>query len=272
MSIPFACPSCGAETKVPVEFQGHSVECPACGAACRPARARCPYCAEDISAFARFCRFCRTNLQTLAPTPPAPYCEWEDRNFGLWTAYWKTCWNSIAHPDAFFARMPRETGGGPPFRYMLMTAYQLWALSALPLIAAGILLSVFPLEGLPAWLGAAVLSGAGAYTLLLPLFTWTCLHILSAIYHLSARACGGRGTYSDTRRVVAYTTGAAFLCLLPYMGSMAFMAAHLIMCVYGFKHLHQISIPRSVVAFVLPGIAFALILLAGLVGFVFLLL
>lgn len=153
-----------------------------------------------------------------------------------------------------------------------MTAYQLWALSAPVLIAAGLFLWILPLKELPVWLGAAVIAAVGVYALLLPFFTWAGLHILTGIYHLSARVCGGQGTYSDTLRIFAYTTGAAFLCLIPHIGSIAFFAAHLIMCVYGFKHLHRISIGRSVVAFVLPSVAFVAIVFAALAVAIFLLL
>jgi hypothetical protein len=253
------------------ELREDSVACPACGAAAlpapSPARTRCPYCAEEIPTAARVCRFCRSNLEAAEPTPAGPYCEWEDRSLGLFPRYWLTWWNALAHPNSFFARLPRGTGNGAPIRYAVMTNLQLLIPFALLWVLIGAALWVFPIQGAPDWLGAAVIAGIGVYSALIVPLTIMGVYVLAAIYHLSARVCGGEGNFGDTLRVVAYTYGASVLGLVPYVGSVAVLAAHLIMCVYGFKYLHRISVGRSVVVFVLPTAAFVAIVIAAMIGF-----
>jgi len=97
------------------------------------------------------------------------------------------------------------------------------------------------------------------------------LYVFALIYHVGAKLCGGTGSLAETYRVLGYSWGAVMLKLVPSIGSILSLVAHVVMCVFGFARLHRISIGRSVVVLVIPTVLTILLLIGATVALVFIL-
>jgi len=240
MSVPTSCPACAAAWTVPDSLSADSIVCPSCGVTTSPAKRA----ATEQDRF---------------------YCEWEDPKLGMFAGYWTAWWRALFHPDDFFARLPRTTGLRPPTTFALMTAAQIYAPAAFVGIVVGTAFCALGTdEALSSW-GFLILGSVAAIGLLLAPLSIAGLWVLTLVYHAGARLVGGSGRISDSYRVLAYSWGAFTLKLIPTVGPLLSLAAHVSQGLHGFKHLHRISMFRALLVIAIPAVALFALLTAAIV-------
>lgn len=123
---------------------------------------------------------------------------------------------------------------------------------------------------------SSAISPFSSYTSVLimaPFSLFILVFVLAGVYHLFILLVGGKGGFRSTLKVVAYSTGAMVLEVIPYIGVPLFWFYSLYLYTIGFRELHKISTARGFVAAILPVVFliffFIAIIVLLMVGFGF---
>ena len=235
----FHCPHCNAKASA------GAADCAACGK--RMTRA-CPSCSETVAVNAPACKYCGETLSALrvaAPKAdvvfvdeprPAAGVPWEDASRGLLRRWWGT-WAAVSFsPSTFFSR-PAKAGHRWPVGFSFGLVAQ-----ALVLVAVGLLAAA----GVTAAAGQDISdrvrwSSVALFTAAIPasfLAVTIGLYATSFLWHLLAKLLGGKGSFGDTLRVVAYSGAADGWVLVPWLGAAIAPILRTVMHYHGFRQLH----------------------------------
>jgi hypothetical protein len=187
---------------------------------------------------------------------------WENRGkLGLFAAWRKTLGLALFSPSSFFGCIQGAGGFAAPFLFFLFIAllsvgletgslsllHSLWGES---LTAAGIVLPAASAEGLS--LGSVALGLFG--------YAFGRLMIMTIVCHLLLRLVFSRcKSFATTFRVMAYSSAAGLLGVLPLAGSVGAQLWFLILAIVGLRQAHEADWKQAILA-VLP--VFVLILVA----------
>ena len=203
---------------------------------------------------------------------PRPGLPWENerQTIGCW---FKTTGVLIGSPTQAFSLMRREGGLGTPILYAIYGM-------GLPVIAAAMVITPIGLViALVAGgddklnIAAAVLGLSLAITAAVAV--WLVIEatlftiIRAAFLHLMLLIVGGgRHGFETTFRVVSYTRGSLFWCILipiPYLNLMIMGIWSLVILIIGLSRAHEISGGKAALAIFLPAIAVIGLMLVALV-------
>lgn len=257
----FHCPHCNVKAKA------DAADCANCG---RRMTRPCPSCAETVAVNAPACKYCGEALAPLrvaAPKadvefvdePKAPGVPWEDASRGLLSRWWGT-WAAVSFsPSTFFSRPAK-----PGHRWAVGFSFGLVA-QALAVVAVGLLAAA----GVTAAAGHEVSdrvrwSSVALFTAAIPatfLATTLALYATSFLWHLLAKVMGGKGSFGDTLRVVAYSGAADGWLLIPWLGAAIAPFLRTMMHYHGFRQAHGFGRFRALFVALFP-----LLLIVGLLA------
>ncbi|SRR3989338_6735876 len=145
----------------------------------------------------------------------------------------------ITEPDRFFASVKKEKGLAEPAKfYAVVSGVPLLVLAALTV--AGF--SIMPMMGLV--MGGTMVTGL-AFVWLLQIVG---LFFSAGITHIAVKLLGGKNSYADTYKAIAYgSTPAALLGIIPYVGIVASVYS-LYIDIKGVSALQKMSAARSAIA------------------------
>lgn len=193
---------------------------------------------------------------------------WERRaELGMYVALRDTVKLILSEPTATFRAMGQ--GGGlqsPLGYYVILATLGTWV----ALICEFVVRKVSPetMSGL-----AGKLSGANTPGILLanaimaPILAAVAALIASGIIHVVVLALGGDDKkYAATFRAYCYSIGTAYVfMLIPTCGALIFLAAAAVLLVIALRETHGMSTTKAVVAMVLPGLLYLLLVGAAAV-------
>jgi len=199
------------------------------------------------------CRECGRTFH--APeTVPVIYLAWEDKaQLGWFRALYETVRTSLLAPKAFFSRMPLAGGWFAPLSYAGIMS----ALSAVGGSLWFFLLSEAELGGLK-----LSLSTYPVLALFRVLQTVTVLAFYAALVHLAVLLLkGGAAWMQTTARVVAYSTGALLLALVPYpyVGLPLAGLWTCVLCAVGLREAQELTTGKAVLAALSPILLFTIL-------------
>lgn len=201
---------------------------------------------------------------------------WERKDLPVYARFWRTTREVITQPSRFFGEL-RSTSTGAALTYAALV----------PLLLVGVVVLPLGLCGFAAFAAAARSRvGAGEAAILLviavglplaaPAFTLVGTLLRSVVFHVAAKAAGGRGTFDVSLRACAYM--AAFLyvsALANVLGIVPFCGPFLVLGVFlvdlawsGFvltvvaRERHGLAGARAALAGWLPSALLGLVLLA----------
>jgi hypothetical protein len=183
---------------------------------------------------------------------------WEERQrYGLLNAIYLTMRRSLLSPAAFYARMPTRLGLLQPLLYGMVMGvigsfFQwMWALTRVPV-------SILFAENIQNVLYGPLL--AGLIFLFSPLLMLVNLFVAAGVAHVTLMLLGGnRFGFEATFRVIAYTSSAAVILVLPFCGPLVILFWAPAAAAIGLQKIHGTEAWRAIMAILLP-------LLFGLLG------
>jgi len=167
---------------------------------------------------------------------------WQNRQgSGPADAFWKTLKFILFKPAKFFADLKAEKSYLAPLSFAffacLITAFGITALNAV------YKRSIFS----PKFLLALVSSFISTFVIV-PIG----LFIMSGIMHPFVLLLKGKGKFKGTFDILAYSSAANVVSIIPLIGSIAAWIWGIIIMVTGYKQVHQFSTPKAIVAYGFP--------------------
>lgn len=187
---------------------------------------------------------------------------WERRSeLGIFAALRDTVRLILSEPTATFRAM--TTGGGfqSPLRYYVVLAT---VGSWMALICEFITRKFVPeaMTGLAGKISSANTPATLiAAAIMAPIFAAVAAFIASGIIHAVVLALGGEDKkFAATFRAYCYSVGTAYVfMLIPTCGAFIFLVSAAILLVIALREIHGISTAKAVVAMVLPGLLYLLV-------------
>lgn len=220
----------------------------------------CPNCGSSLSLGddQKFCHSCgvlispdeqqnQTEMPDEAPTISLDmkYCPWEDQDeVGFFAGLYRTVRRSLTNPSDFFALLPKQGGYLAPALFALIIQS-----------TAGIISSIWStaLDNSIFNVISASFPNLIALALLIPIGVFIAIVLMSLTLHLSLFILGGANeNFEATFRVVCYSSGPDLLTIIPILGSAAAFVWRSVLVIMGLKRVHETSLAKSLLAFVLP--------------------
>ena len=199
--------------------------------------------------------------------PAAYVIPWEQRRqIGRQEALFKTWGTTVFWPSRVFSHINSGNGYFSPLLYGTvwiifgLAGGFMWRLSINFLPKALVFIYGEPIEiKLPFSLANATI----AFSILaLPLMAMLLLLAICVVFHLFVVAAIRKNSgFKTTLRVVCYSAGAFGFYIVPGAGGLLAGISLMIMVAVGFRHAHQVSLPRAVATSFLPC---TLLFMAGL--------
>jgi hypothetical protein len=238
----------------------------------------CPGCGKEMAeGFAGLaCPFCGANLKSDGPVRGAASgIPWEQRGtIGFLPALTQNIKACLFDPSAFFSAMPKRENLGSALGYVLLLGW-IGGLGGLlwDRVSQGFWRQALQNLGVPASeppIDAAMMGVIYVgYAVLLPLFIAIAVFIISGILHVSLWIVGGANEgFEATVRTYAYAAGSTSLFQwIPFCGGLIGLIWCLVLQVYGFSRVHEISGGKAALAVFLPVVLCCMLLVAGILLF-----
>lgn len=227
--------------------------CPRCGSFA------CADCLVYLPDGAQVCRSCEGRARVDA-------LPWDRRGeVGFWRAYWQTSVAVISKPTLTFGTMAKDGSLGSSLGFTALSQAVSFATTLmLYAVVIAVMLIVTPDD--PAMKGFGSLGhGANAAVIIgavfLGLFFYLAMLSFMAVVgqlvggsleHLVLKQLGGTGSWTETMRGYSIAMGPSLVGLVPVCGIYAFPIWCLVMRVFAYKHLHNLSWGRAVAGALLP--------------------
>ena len=207
--------------------------------------------------------------QTGAGSEEKKYCAWEDKaSLGFFGALFENWKESLFNPANFFRRMPVTGGFGNPLIYGIimgmigvifsMMYQQFWGTMFdparfYPTMGRGFDLEMYEfsrqIESIWMLIGLIIS----------PILIAVALFIASGIFHLILMIFGwNKESFEATFRVVAYSEGAYFFEIIPFIGGLISLVWAMVLYTIGIKEVHKLSPGQAILVVLLPLILFCL--------------
>lgn len=191
------------------------------------------------------------------------YCPWEDKGrLGFINALYETWKESLFNAPNFFRRMPVTGGIANPFFYGIIFGIigvvfslmyqQLWG-------------NLFDLSRFSHYMGrdfdwhgyefARQLQSIGLFVQLIvsPFLIAASLFIGAGITHLILMIFGWKKeNFEATFRVIAYSEGAYFFEIIPFIGGLISIVWAVVLYVTGLKEVHKLTVGQAILTIFLP--------------------
>jgi hypothetical protein len=208
-----------------------------------------------------------TAQQTAEGGEEKKYCAWEDKaNLGFFGALFETWKESLFNPVQFFRRMPVSGGIGNPLIYGIilgmigvifsMMYQQFWGnlldpARFYPHMGRGFDWDMYDftrqIESI--WMLVALIIS--------PVLITVAFFIASGIFHLILLIFGwNKKDFEATFRVVAYSEGAYFFEIIPFIGGMVSIIWATVLYIIGLKEIHKLSVGQAILVVLLPLVLF----------------
>lgn len=244
-------------------YCGHQFDSDAAASGLTPATCICPSCEHELD---------RPGAAAPPPPPPppppgtgpsagagegtaalGPGPAWEQEAGGFFTRLWQTLVQVLMHPVITLGA-PARPGLGYPLGFGLI-------LGTLGSVMMGFWNSILEPESA----ASSLLGGSPVLILVLsPILVLIQLFIVAALAHFFLWVVRGASKgYSDTFRVVAYSSAAnVFLCL-PFLGTAISSVWSLVIIVGGLAVVHGTSRGRVVLALLIPVVLVIILTILG---------
>src|SRR5262245_7205816 len=212
----------------------------------------CPGCGKEMAeGFAgSACPFCGATLKPEAPLREAAAgIPWEQRReIGFFPALIQNLKACLFDPSAFYSAMPKRENFGSALGYVLLLGW-IGGLGGLlwDRVSQGFWRQALQNLGVPTQepqLGDGMMGALYAgYAVMLPVFIAIAVFIISGIFHVSLWIVGGASAgFEGTFRTHAYAVGStALFQWIPFCGGLIALIWSLVLQVYGFSRVHEIS-------------------------------
>ncbi len=179
------------------------------------------------------------------PEPQDIPWEWLDR-YGIFAALFETIKRVLFMPARFFATMrPSLTITSPITFYLLLSLFEELAARGWMMLALRYLELPEPVKNLFTRVAQDVASPASILSAVLVMLLK--LTLLTALYHMLLSLAGGnKNGITVTLRVIAYSSSAALLMLVPFVGLLAAVLYGMVLTLIGIKYGHGISWPKAI--------------------------
>jgi hypothetical protein len=162
----------------------------------------------------------------------------------------------IKTPADFFMQMPTSGVYADPVKFAVVCY-----------LIAGIFMAIIPLAAYFLFAGIGIteitLIIGFSSILFIPVIGVIGLFIGALILHIFFKILGGKGTYDDTFRILAYASATAVFSWIPFVGILAGLYMIYVVVIGGTK-VHKISTLKSVVAVVMP-VVIGIVIIVGLI-------
>lgn len=199
-----------------------------------------------------------------------PQPAWERRQeLGFLPALSQTIRQILNEPTSTFRAMSKDGGFQSPLRYYVVLAtLGTW----MALLCEFIAKKVAPetMSGLAGKMSSANSLGTLiAAAIIAPVFIAFAAFIASGIIHAVVMGLGGEDKkYVATFRAYCYSVGTAYVfMLIPICGAWVFIVTAAVLLVISLREVHAISTAKAVVAMILPGFLYLLLVGATLLFF-----
>ncbi|MBW6517686.1 MAG: YIP1 family protein [ANME-2 cluster archaeon] len=171
----------------------------------------------------------------------------------------------IRSPEDFFAQMPAKGGYTDPVKFAAIN-YLIAGLSSM-IIHSLFFYLVTALTG-NLTLDFISLAMGSARFFMIVIICFMGLFIGGGILHIFFRVSGGTGTYESTVRIIAYSSAAMAFGGIPFVAILA--GLYLIyLVVVGGTQVHKVTPVSSVIAVLITGVVFSVLLIMLVVGIAF---
>lgn len=197
------------------------------------------------------------------------YCAWEDKaRLGFFGALFETWKESLFNPVQFFRRMPVSGGIGNPLIYGIilgmigvifsMMYQQFWGHFFDPS-------RFYPFMGRDFdWQMYDLTHQIESIWMLIgliisPIIITVAFFIASGIFHLILLLFGwNKENFEATFRVIAYSEGAYFFEIIPFIGSIVSLVWAVVLYIIGLKEVHRLTVGQAILVVFLPLVLFCL--------------
>ncbi len=190
------------------------------------------------------------------------YIAWENiEKYGFWSALVDTVKKVMFNPTEFFKRLPISGNLTKALVFYLIIS-EIQAISQVLWSFVGLLKIEDPVKAI---FGFGI-SGIASLLMLIfyPIFLTAILFLGSAINHLCLKILkAGKSGFGATFKVVSYSVAPMWLSIIPFLGAFVGSIWSIVITILGFSSIHNSSIGRVIVAFLLPVIVILLLIAIG---------
>ncbi len=204
-----------------------------------------------------------------------PDVPWTSDSLGFFAKWWKTCLAAMIRPHILGAGIRPGVSTGPAWWFAIFANFVITSISwgfmlVFVLAAIGIATMGAGAGGPPLWAMGMGFGVIGLFMIvLLPvvILIWgACAHVIMSI-GINKPAHSLRHTYAT----LCYTSGAAFINILPCIGAYSFLGGiwWMVSASIGLKYSQRVPTGKAVAAAVVPPLVFACTCTAAYLGFAF---
>ena len=220
-------------------------------------------CAECLVALPDGSQVCR-KCEAVARETALPWDKMKE--LGFWRAYWRTSVAVITRPGVTFATMPKDGSLGSSLAFSAVAQVVAFAATMLAYgVVFGAMVVFAPSDPVFGKMfgglgkGAGVLAGIGIglliivfYLVLLTIMAMVGQLMLGSLEHVMLRALGGKASWTQTMRGYSMAMGPNLIGLIPFCSLYVTPIWALVMRVFAYKHLHELSWGRAVAGALVP--------------------
>jgi ribosomal protein L40E len=182
-------------------------------------------------------------------------CPWEEReNYGLWKAYFQTAWKSLLSPQAFFSKLPPDSGYGNPILFAIVSVALSTPLALVILMLLGKAGGAVTLVGVVLGFVCAFIGAAIVYPVV--------LLVVAGLVHLMLMIQGVDKEFQRTFRVTAYSSAPHLLESVPVIGALFATVYSIVLMIIGLREMHETTTAKSAIAVLSVSIVLGLLILA----------